>query len=122
MQTNGRKRFIEVRRLCKSYAGKPVLNGVDLEVFEGETLVVLGGSGEGKSVMLRHLNGLERPDRGEVIVEGRRLNDLSEDALAEVRKEVAMVFQGGALFDSFTVFDNVSYPLREHSAMDEPAI
>ena len=118
----GRKRFIEVRQLRKSFAGKPVLQGVDLEVFEGETLVVLGGSGEGKSVMLRHLNGLERPDSGEVIVEGRRLNDLSEDAMADVRKEVAMVFQGGALFDSFTVFGNVSYPLREHGGMDEAAI
>ena len=122
MPNDGRKRFIEVRQLRKSFAGKPVLQGVDLEVFEGETLVVLGGSGEGKSVMLRHLNGLERPDSGEVIVEGRRLNDLSEDAMADIRKQVAMVFQGGALFDSFTVFDNVSYPLREHGGMDEPAI
>ena len=122
MQNDGRKKFIEVRRLRKSFAGKAVLQGVDLEVFEGETLVVLGGSGEGKSVMLRHLNGLERPDSGEVIVEGTRLNDLSEDAMAEVRKQVAMVFQGGALFDSFTVFGNVSYPLREHGGMDEPAI
>src|SRR6202451_2623300 len=116
------KKFLEVRQLRKSFAGKPVLQGVDLEVFETETLVVLGGSGEGKSVLLRHLNGLERPDSGEVIVAGRRLNDLSEDAMAEVRKEVAMGFQGGALFDSFTVFENVSYPLREHGGMDEPEI
>src|SRR5208282_3191225 len=122
MPNDGRKRFIEIRQLRKSFGGKPVLQGVDLEVFEGETLVVLGGSGEGKSVMLRHLNGLERPDSGEVIVEGQRLNDLSEDAMANIRKQVAMVFQGGALFDSFTVFDNVSYPLREHGDMDEPAI
>jgi len=122
MPNDGRKKFIEVRQLRKSFAGKPVLQGIDLEVFEGETVVVLGGSGEGKSVLLRHLNGLERPDSGEVIVAGRQLNDLSEDAMAEVRKEVAMVFQGGALFDSFTVFENVSYPLREHGGMDEPEI
>ncbi len=122
MLNDGRKKFIEVRQLRKSFAGKPVLQGVTLDVFEGETVVVLGGSGEGKSVLLRHLNGLERPDSGEVIVDGRRLNDLTEDAMADIRKEVAMVFQGGALFDSFTVFENVSYPLREHGGMDEAAI
>jgi phospholipid/cholesterol/gamma-HCH transport system ATP-binding protein len=114
--------FISVRGLVKSYAGKPVLRGVDLEVREGETVVVLGGSGEGKSVLLRHLNGLERPDAGEVIVAGRRLRELSEDAMAAVRMEVAMVFQGGALFDSLTVFGNVSYPLREHGWKDEGEI
>jgi phospholipid/cholesterol/gamma-HCH transport system ATP-binding protein len=114
--------FISVRGLVKSFAGKPVLRGVDLEVREGETVVVLGGSGEGKSVLLRHLNGLERPDAGEVIVAGRRLGELSEDAMAAVRMEVAMVFQGGALFDSLTVYGNVSYPLREHGWKDEAAI
>jgi phospholipid/cholesterol/gamma-HCH transport system ATP-binding protein len=114
--------FILVRGLFKSFADKPVLRGVDLEVREGETLVVLGASGEGKTVLLRHLNGLERPDEGEVIVAGSRLNDLSEDQMAPVRKEVAMVFQGGALFDSLTVDGNVSYPLREHGWNDESAI
>ncbi len=114
--------YISIRGLEKSFNGKPVLRGVNLDVTEGETMVVLGGSGEGKTVMLRHLNGLERPDRGELIVGGHRLNDLGEDQLAEVRKEVAMVFQTGALFDSLSVFDNVSYPLREHHQFDDAAI
>jgi phospholipid/cholesterol/gamma-HCH transport system ATP-binding protein len=114
--------FISVRGLCKSFGGKPVLTGVDLEVREGETMVVLGGSGEGKTVLLRHLNGLERPDAGDVTVDGLRLNDLSEDELAAVRLDVAMVFQLGALFDSLTVYGNVSYGLREHGWRDEAAI
>jgi phospholipid/cholesterol/gamma-HCH transport system ATP-binding protein len=111
--------FISVRGLEKSFNGKRVLRGIDLAVREGETLVVLGGSGEGKSVILRHLNGLLRPDRGEVTVAGRKLNDMSEDALGEIRLKVAMVFQWGALFDSLTVAENIAYPLREHSNMSD---
>src|SRR5262245_37017843 len=109
-----RRPFISLRGIEKSFGEKKVLRGIDLEVIEGETLVVLGGSGEGKSVLLRHINGLERPDAGEVRVEGKLLNALSEDALFPIRREVAMVFQLGALFDSLTVFGNVSYPVREH--------
>jgi phospholipid/cholesterol/gamma-HCH transport system ATP-binding protein len=112
--------FISVRGLEKAFAGKPILRGVDLDIHAGETMVVLGGSGEGKSVMLRHLNGLLRPDRGEVVVDGQRLNGLDEDALGAVRLKVAMVFQGGALFDSLNVYQNISYPLREHKKMSEP--
>ena len=122
MNNGGRATFIKVRGLTKSFGPKHVLRGVDLDVFEGETLVVLGGSGEGKSVLLKHLNGLERPDAGEIIVAGHNLDQLNEDELAIVRKQVGMVFQGGALFDSLTVFGNISYPLREHSGMDEAAI
>ena len=114
--------FISMRGVTKSFGGKPVLRGIDLDVMEGETLVVLGGSGEGKSVLLRHINGLERPDAGEVRVEGKLLNELSEDALFPIRREVAMVFQLGALFDSLTVFGNVSYPIREHGERDEERI
>jgi phospholipid/cholesterol/gamma-HCH transport system ATP-binding protein len=114
-----RRPFIRLHGVEKSFAGKQVLRGIDLEVMEGETLVVLGGSGEGKSVLLRHINGLERPDAGEVWVEGKRLNDLSEDALFPLRREVAMVFQLGALFDSMSVFGNLSYPIREHGERDE---
>jgi phospholipid/cholesterol/gamma-HCH transport system ATP-binding protein len=114
--------FISVRRLHKSFNGKAVLRGVDLDVHEGETLVVLGGSGEGKSVILRHLNGLVTPDEGEVRIGGRLLNGLRENELYAVRKQVAMVFQLGALFDSLTVYGNVSYPLREHSTLSEERI
>jgi phospholipid/cholesterol/gamma-HCH transport system ATP-binding protein len=119
---NGTRPFISVRGLYKSFNGKPVLQGVDLDVSEGETLVVLGGSGEGKSVLLRHINGLLMPDRGEVYVDGLSLAGLTEDELFPVRKQVSMVFQLGALFDSLTVFDNISYPLREHGAFSEERI
>jgi phospholipid/cholesterol/gamma-HCH transport system ATP-binding protein len=112
--------FISVRGLEKAFGGKPILRGIDLDIRAGETMVVLGGSGEGKSVMLRHLNGLLRPDRGEVVVDGEPLNPLGEDALGAIRLKVAMVFQGGALFDSLNVYQNVSYPMREHTEMNEP--
>ncbi len=119
---NGGQPFILVRGLEKSFGDNFVLRGVDLEVGRGETLVVLGGSGSGKTVLLRHLNGLLRPDRGEVMVDGQRLNDLSEDEMAAVRKKVAMVFQLNALFDSLTVYENVSYPLHEHTRLPEAVI
>ena len=114
--------YISVRGLYKSFNGKPVLQGVDFDVHEGETLVVLGGSGEGKSVILRHLNGLVAPDRGEVWIDGRSLSGLDENQLYDVRRKVAMVFQLGALFDSQTVYGNISYPLREHVTLSEPQI
>jgi phospholipid/cholesterol/gamma-HCH transport system ATP-binding protein len=114
MTGNGRRPFISIRGLGKSFGPKEVLRGVDLDVFEGETMVVLGASGEGKTVLLRHINGLERPDRGEIVVDGQPLGELGEDELDEVRKKVSMVFQSGALFDSLTVFGNVAYPLVEH--------
>jgi len=114
--------FISIRGLYRSFGPKHVLRGVDLEVMAGETIVVLGGSGEGKSVLLRHINGLERPDAGEVWVEGQNLNLLSEEELAPIRTKVAMVFQQGALFDSLTVYDNVAYPLRKHGWKDERQI
>jgi len=109
--------FISVRGLEKAFGGKPILRGIDLDIGPGETMVVLGGSGEGKSVMLRHLNGLLRPDRGEIAVNGERLAGLSEDAFGAIRLKVAMVFQGGALFDSLNVYQNIAYPLREHTTM-----
>jgi len=117
-----RRPFISIRALEKRYGEKRVLRGIDLEVMEGETVVVLGGSGEGKSVLLRHINGLEHPDAGEVWVDGQQLNTLSEDALFPIRRAVAMVFQLGALFDSLSVFGNVSYPIREHGERDEARI
>lgn len=122
MDTAAQKPFISIRGLEKSYGSKHVLRGVDLDVFGGETMVVLGGSGEGKSVLLRHINGLERPDAGEVWVDGHNLNRLSESELAAIRTKVSMVFQQNALFDSLTVYQNVSYPLHEHSTMDEAAV
>lgn len=122
METNANRVFISIRRLEKSFGAKQVLRGINLEVMARETMIVLGGSGEGKTVLLRHINGLERPDSGEVWVDGENLNLLSEDDLAAVRTKVAMVFQLGALFDSLTVFENVAYPLRKHGWNDEGRI
>ena len=114
--------FIRFAGVEKSFGDHPVLRGLDLEVLKGETLVVLGGSGSGKSVLLRHAIGLIRPDRGEVWVEDTNVTALDEEDLVEVRKGVGMLFQGGALFDSMNVFENVAFPLREHTDLSEEDI
>jgi phospholipid/cholesterol/gamma-HCH transport system ATP-binding protein len=106
--------YIRCHALEKSFGANPVLRGLSLDVFAGETLVVLGGSGSGKSVLLKHMNALLRPDAGDVEVDGVALGALDEDELVPVRRQVAMLFQQGALFDSLTVGENVAYPLREH--------
>jgi phospholipid/cholesterol/gamma-HCH transport system ATP-binding protein len=111
-----------VRGLRKSYGEKRVLDGVDFDVWPGECLVILGRSGTGKSVTLRQLNGLETPDAGSVAFHGTELTELSERELFPVRRHMAMLFQGGALFDSMTVYENVAFPLREHDELDEDAI
>ena len=110
---------IELRDVHKAFRGVPVLRGVDLEVPEGRTTTILGGSGQGKSVILKHVIALLRPDAGSIFVYGEDVTDLSEDALIDVRKNVSMIFQGAALFDSLTVFENIAYPLREHRDWSE---
>jgi phospholipid/cholesterol/gamma-HCH transport system ATP-binding protein len=105
-------RFVGVR---KGFAGKEVLRGVDLEIPRGSTVVVLGGSGSGKSVLLRHVIGLHRPDAGEVWVDGTRVDGFDEEQMIGTRKKVGMLFQAGALFDSMTVEDNVAFALGEHT-------
>ncbi|MEO8504625.1 MAG: ABC transporter ATP-binding protein [Acidobacteriota bacterium] len=107
-----------VRGLSKAYAGRTVLRDLSFDIERGECLVVMGRSGTGKSVFLRHLNGLERPDSGSVTFDGHEISSLSERELAPLRIRIAMLFQGGALFDSMTVFDNVAFPLREHEHLD----
>ena len=114
--------MIEVRDLWKSFNGQEVLRGLNLTVAEGELLVVIGRSGGGKSVLLRHLLGLLRPDRGEVRLDGTDLGRLSGRALDRLRERFGVVFQGGALFDSLTVLDNVAFPLREKTRLDAAAI
>ncbi|HXJ35842.1 MAG TPA: ATP-binding cassette domain-containing protein [Candidatus Eisenbacteria bacterium] len=114
--------LIRCHEVEKSFRNKAVLRGVTLEVRGGETLVLLGGSGSGKSVLLKHLNGLLRPDAGSVEVEGVQLEALDEDALVPVRRHVSMLFQQSALFDSLTVGDNVAFPLREHHIVPEPEV
>ena len=111
--------FVEFRDVYKAYGTKQVLRGCNLKVYRGEVLVILGGSGTGKSVTLRHMLGLEGPDAGTVIVEEEDITDLPEEELYRVRKKFGMLFQSGALFDSMTVFENVAFPLREHTEMSE---
>ncbi len=105
---------ISYRGLVKAFGPKKIYEGLDLDVLKGETLTIIGGSGTGKSVLLKCLIGLMYPDRGDVLLEGVDVTTLGEQELRGVRKRVAMVFQGAALFDSLTVYDNIAYPLREH--------
>lgn len=112
-EREGGQPFICLHDLHKRFGEKVVLDGFSLDVLPGETLVILGGSGTGKSVALRHVIGLMRPDRGEVLVDGQRVDGLSEHELVSVRRKVGFLFQGGALFDSMNVFDNIAFPLRE---------
>lgn len=108
-----------VRGLVKRYGAKQVLAGIDFDLARGECLVILGRSGSGKSVTLRHLIGLEQPTAGSILFDGQEIVGLSEKQLLPVRRRVAMLFQGGALFDSMTVFDNLAFPMREHGLCDE---
>ena len=105
--------MIRVQDLWKSFGEKEVLRGISIDVEPGTTFVVLGASGSGKTVLLKHVIGLLRPDRGSVEVDGREISTLSGRALTEARSVFGMVFQGSALFDSMTVFDNVAFPVRE---------
>lgn len=100
--------------LWKAFGAKRVFEGLNLDVRRGETLSIIGGSGSGKSVMLKCLIGLLYPDKGHIWFEGKDVTTLSEGPIRELRKRVAMVFQGAALFDSLTVAENIAYPLREH--------
>lgn len=106
--------LIRFEHLQKSFGPKRVYDDLLLSVYAGETLTVIGGSGTGKSVLLKCLIGLLRPDSGRILFEGQELNDFREEDFIDVRRHVAMVFQGAALFDSLTVGENIAYPLREH--------
>ena len=108
---------IEVVNLSKAFGPKVVLSNVNLSVELGESLVVLGGSGTGKTVLLRNIMGLLVPDSGHVAVDGRIVRDMSREELFETRKKIGMCFQMAALFDSMTVFENVAFALRRHSHM-----
>lgn len=105
--------MIEVNDLWKSFGENHVLKGITLDVPKGTTFVVLGGSGSGKTVLMKHVIGLFKPDRGSVKVGGVEISALEGKALTEARQAFGMVFQGAALFDSMNIFDNVAFPLRE---------
>ncbi len=114
--------MISVRQLTKNLGPQPVLRGVDLEVASGQTCVVLGRSGSGKSVLLKHFIGLFQPTSGEVWIEGEEITHLPERKLGGIRKKVGMLFQSGALFDSMNVAENLAFPLREAGVKNEKEI
>jgi phospholipid/cholesterol/gamma-HCH transport system ATP-binding protein len=114
--------MISVRQLTKTLGAQAVLRGVDLEIKTGETCVILGRSGSGKSVLLKHLIGLFHPTSGEVLVEGVEISHMAERKLGGIRKKVGMLFQSGALFDSMNVAENLAFPLREGGLKNEREI
>lgn len=114
--------MIEITNLYKSFGSLQVLRGVNLTVEKGESMTVIGGSGSGKSVLIKHIIGLLFPDRGQVKVAGQVLNDLDENQLNELRKKFGMLFQMAALFDSFTVWENVGFGLRQHTKLSDKEI
>ena len=114
--------IIELKGVYKSFGAQAVLRGVDLAVPTGRTTVIIGRSGSGKSVMLKHMIGLIKPDRGRVLVAGEDLAAMDDRRLNQVRRRFGMLFQDAALFDSMTVFDNVAFPLREHTRLGKDEI
>jgi phospholipid/cholesterol/gamma-HCH transport system ATP-binding protein len=114
-EQSGSRPMIDVQDLYKSFAGFGVLKGINLKMMEGTTTVVLGGSGSGKTVLMKHIMGLFKPDHGQVFVDGENVSTMSRQDLAVFRQRMGMVFQSSALFDSMTVGDNVAFPLREHN-------
>lgn len=114
--------MIEVQNISKTFGSHQVLKGINLRVRRGKTRVILGISGSGKTVLMKHLIGLLRPDEGAILVEGDDITKMNDAQLLELRRKFGMVFQQAALFDSMTVFDNVAFPLREHTTMTEDEI
>jgi phospholipid/cholesterol/gamma-HCH transport system ATP-binding protein len=114
--------MIDVQDLYKSFNGFEVLKGINLKMPEGTTTVVLGGSGSGKTVLMKHIMGLFKPDQGRVIVDGQDVSTMARHELSVFRERMGMVFQSAALFDSMSVGDNVAFPLREHGSLSEKEI
>src|SRR5689334_24493410 len=110
--------MIEVRSLAKRIGAQEILRGINLDVARGETLAIIGRSGGGKSVLLKHLIGLMRPDAGQIWIEDQNIIGMSERNLASIRQKVGILFQGSALFDSMTVAENIAFPLREAGERD----
>ena len=111
--------MIEVKNLIKSFDGREVLKGINISFTEGKTNLIIGQSGAGKSVFIKNLIGLVQPDEGEIFYDGREFTRLNHKEKKEIRKEIGMVFQGGALFDSSTVIENVRFPLDMFTTMSE---
>lgn len=114
--------MVSLRDVRVSYGEVEILHGITFEVKRGETLVILGGSGSGKSTLLRTLVGLEKPGSGEIWIKGKNIAAISDPEMNEIRKKIGMSFQGGALFGSMTVGENVALPLREHTKLEDSTI
>ena len=114
--------FIELQRLWKSFDTKQVLRDMSISIDRGETVVIVGGSGTGKSVTIKHIIGLLKPDRGQVIVDDQEVTTMGEVQLNQFRRRFGMAFQEGALFDSMNVYENIAFPLRRHTKMKEDEI
>ena len=114
--------MIQIRGLTKQLGSKRVLDGLDLDIPKGETLVVLGPSGTGKSVLLKHIIGLMGPDRGSIEIDGENIVGMKEPEMNNVRKRFGMLFQGAALFDSLSVGENIALPLREHTRLSDAEV
>jgi phospholipid/cholesterol/gamma-HCH transport system ATP-binding protein len=114
--------MIQLVDLHKSFGKQKVLSGLNLEIEQGRTTVIIGRSGGGKSVLLKHIIGLLRPDSGQVLIDGVDITKLNDRDLNEIRKKFGMLFQEAALFDSMNILDNVAFPLREHTHMGEKEI
>jgi len=117
-----KKPVIIVKDVVKNFGKRRILNGVNLEIYSGETFVLMGGSGCGKSTLLRHMIGVHKPDIGSISIMGYNLKESTGDQLDIIKKKIGMVFQNAALFDSLTVGENVALPLREHTKLDESII
>jgi phospholipid/cholesterol/gamma-HCH transport system ATP-binding protein len=114
--------MIEVRNLEKSFGAQKILDGVNLKIETGESVVIIGRSGGGKSVLLKHMIGLLQPDSGEVLIDGENIEPMNERELLRVRSKFGMLFQGAALFDSMTVAENIAFPFRRNKGMSEDEI
>ncbi len=114
--------MIEFKGVSKTFEHHKVLDGVNLKIEKGESVVIIGRSGSGKSVMLKHIIGLMRPDSGSILIDGVNITALAPNRLDRIRMKFGMLFQNAALFDSMTTFENVAFPLREHTAMSREEI
>ncbi len=114
--------MIQLDKVYKSFNGVPVLRGISFQVQKGEILALIGGSGQGKSVILKHIVGLMKPDQGHVFIEGKDICHLKGKPLEEIRSRIGFLFQSNALFTSFTVYENVAFPLREKTPLPEEEI
>jgi len=114
--------MIQIESLHKSFGDLTVLQDIDLEVHDGETIAIIGRSGSGKSVLMKHFVGLLKPDQGRVLVDGTDLNAIPYEELRELRRSFGVLFQGGALFDSMTAFENIAFPIRNFTRSSESAV